>query len=173
VEAGLIDAIMDAMDKSGCVTAIDLLYMILYPLARQLSENANSSHLQNVIKLISPLSSLATKCAVMITENPKAGTCLGLLFHIFTPVPAKGEVLYADCFDPLGNTIMKLIQNESYSDSLVILAKMLSWAASSNTSAKAAMKRSVTLMMALKKTADVGGEPIKSEAAKLLQKVEE
>jgi hypothetical protein len=173
VEAGLIDAIIAAMDKHGNTSAADLLYVVLYPIARQFSENANSNQLQNVIKMIAPLSGLATRCAEMILENSKAASCLGLLFHIFTPVPAKGEVPYAGCFDALGNTILKIGQNESYGESLVILAKMLVWAASHNTSANSAMKKSSTWMMAVKKLAENGSEALKNEAVKLLEGLEE
>lgn len=173
MEAGLIDAIIAAMGKHGNTSAADLLYVILYPIARQFSENANSSQVQNVIKMIAPLSGLATRCAEMTLENPKAASCLGLLFHIFTPVPAKGEVPYAGCFDTLGNTILKHVESESYGDPLILLAKMLVWAAASNGSANSAMKKSEPLMMAVRKLAENGPEALKNEALKLLSEMKE
>ena len=171
VQAGLIDGIILSMKKVGNAATVDLCCSLLYPIARQVSENANSTVLRNVIKMITPLASLINRCSELMPSVPKAGFCISLLFHIFTPDPANSneEVPYKDCFDPLGEMIQQLCQNDFYTDSLLQVLKMVEWACDKNLCARTSMKNSSKFVTGIKYASEKADEKLKPTCSTIVK----
>lgn len=153
VQAGLNDAIILSMNKVGTEVNVNLLYLILFPVAKTVSQDRNTS----MIKMIAPLAQLASKCAELILTTPKAATCLSLLLHIFTPgsTDPNEEVLYKDCFNALGDTIDQIYQkNVQCPSQFESVVQMVDWASKSYDCVKKAMKQSQGFKKAIENAVD-------------------
>jgi serine/threonine-protein kinase ULK4 len=168
VDAGLIDAIVQAMDGSGAVQAIDLLFQILSTLAKHCI-TGRTPELQQAIQKISPLASLAPKCADLMLDASQAGPTLATLLFLFTPPKAK-TIPYAACFLPLGKAIEELIHSVTCVDTLEQLIKTMV-EISKTGAAKDAMKKAAGFVRALKKLGEEGPNKLKTDVRSLLQKL--
>ncbi|KAK8837680.1 hypothetical protein M9Y10_036215 [Tritrichomonas musculus] len=174
VQAGLIDGIIQSMSKVGNESTVNLLYSILFPVAKLMSEIPDTPQLQEMIKKISPLAQLATKLAELIISIPNAGYCLSLLFHIFTPDSSnpKDEVIYKDCFNALGETINQIYQNNApYPEKIENVIRMAEWVVNKNAGARTAMKKSSVFVKAIKNAAEKCNDDLKIYYSKILNKL--
>lgn len=172
VKAGLVDAILEAMDKPNSVAVIDLLHGIMYPVSKMLSENPNSPQINSIIPLISRFATLAPKLALMIPESSKAAQCLGLMVHIYTPQNSKEKILYTDCLEPFGASLLSSGSNPEYAKTFSIVLNLLNWAALLNQTALAAIKQSPTFMKAIKKCSDSSPDEVQKFCTSILQATE-
>jgi hypothetical protein len=172
IGAGLIHSLVKAMANPDCAQAVDLLFMILGAVAGSMTGGQVQQQILALLQTMSPLAGLAFRCAEVVPEVPRAEVCIGLILHVFSPPMLPGELRYGNCFEPLGKSILKLVETGTVRESLPGVVQMLTRTAERLPDAKDIMKKVPIFVDSIRRLAADGPNRVKPEAAKLLKLLE-
>ena len=161
VEAGLINAIKRAVENENSA-AFPLLCSILEAISAAIQNNTKQVNLAAIVKAVSPLASLAPRCAELIPEadgkadpdSSRAQRALCLFIYIFSSGNDKEPIPYAGCFEILARKLTAC-KSDAQVKLLEPVVGMLKWAAEENKQAAAAMKACRPFVEAVGHAADL------------------
>jgi serine/threonine-protein kinase ULK4 len=165
VNARLVFAILSSMDrKENQPNAMSLLFVTLNLIERQLNEAKSVNAKRAMVKSVNALASMAPRVAGLVLEHPQAGPCLSMLVRIFTPIGAQNEVVIDSSFHPFSISLSQGCRKPEHSATLAQVIRVLQWAAETSAAMRLRIKGSGTLVAALKKASEYGGDELKQAA---------